>query len=90
MVAEKLWKKENSNRKPQKHCKWTHFQKADIRKHATQHGNAATVRLLGGKYSGLKRQTISDFKLAYLELKKKQDKDHGDAKEIVKNKKYKK
>ena len=42
------------------------------------------MRLFGGKYSGLKGQTVSNFKLAYLELKKKQDNADGDAKEIVK------
>ena len=65
MVAEELRKSEDSNRKRQKYCKWTHVQRAEIGKHATRHGNAATVRLVGGD-----RQTVSDFKLAYLELKK--------------------
>ena len=71
MVAEELRKSEDSNRKRQKYCKWTYVQRAEIGKHASQHGNAATVRPLGGKYPGLKRQTINDFKLVYLELKKK-------------------
>ena len=44
------------------------------------------MRLLGGKYLGLKRKTVSDVKLAYLELKKKQDKADDDVKEIVKKK----
>ena len=44
------------------------------------------MRLLGGIYPGLKRQTVSDFKLAYLELKKKQDKAGDNVKEIVKKK----
>ena len=43
-------------------------------------------RLFGGKYPGLKGKTVSDFKLAYLELKKKQDNADDDAKEIVKKK----
>ena len=85
-VAEELRKSEDSNRKRQKYCKWTYVQRAEIGKHAAQHGIAATVRLLGGKYPGLKRQTVSDFKLAYLELKKKQDKADDDVKEIVKKK----
>ena len=42
------------------------------------------MRLMGGKNPGLKRQTVSDFKLAYLELKKKQDKADDDVKETVK------
>ena len=43
------------------------------------------MTLLGGKYPRLKRQ-IGDFKLAYWELKKKQDKADDDVKEIVKKK----
>ena len=85
-VAEELRKSEDSNRKRQKYCKWTYVQRAKIGKHAAQHGIAATVRLLGGKYLGLKRKTVSDVKLAYLELKKKQDKADDDVKEIVKKK----
>ena len=81
MVAEELRKSEDSNRKRQKYCKWTHVQRAEIGKHATRHGNAVTVKLLGGD-----RQTVSDFKLAYLELKKKQDKADNDVKEIAKKK----
>ena len=44
------------------------------------------MRPLGGKYPGSKSQTINDFKLVYLELKKKQDKADDDVKEIVKKK----
>ena len=44
------------------------------------------MRLFGGKYPGLKGKTVSDFKLAYLELKKKQDNADDAAKEIVKKK----
>ena len=44
------------------------------------------MRLLGGIYPGLKRQTVSDFKLAYLELKKNHDKAGDNVKEIVKKK----
>ena len=85
-VAEELWKSENSNKKRQKYCKWTHVQRVEIGKHVPWHENAVTVRLLGGKYPGLKRQIVSDFKLAYLELKKKEDKADDDAKDIVKKK----
>ena len=70
-IAEELRKSEDTNRRCQKYCKWTHGQRAEIGEHVAQHGNAETVRLLGGKYPGLKRQTVSDFKLAYLALKKK-------------------
>ena len=62
-VAEELRKSEDSNRKRQK-MKWTHVQRAEIGKHTTRHGNASTVRLLRGKYPCLKRETVSDFKLA--------------------------
>ena len=44
------------------------------------------MRALGGKYPGSKRQTVNDFKLVYLELKKKQDKADDGVKEIVKKK----
>ena len=60
-VAEELRKSEDSNRNRQKYCKWAHVQRAEIGKHAAQHGNAATVRMLGGD-----RQSVSDFKLPYL------------------------
>ena len=38
--------------------------------HAAEHGDASTVRAMGLKYPGLKLKTVSDFKLAYLRLKK--------------------
>ena len=44
------------------------------------------LALLGGKYPRLKRQIVSNFKLAYWELKKKQDKADDDVKDIVKKK----
>ena len=44
------------------------------------------MRLLREKYPGLKWQTVSNFKLAYLELKKKQGKADDDVKETVKKK----
>ena len=69
-VAEELRKTEDSNRRRQKYYKWAHVQRAEIGKRAAWHENAP-VRLFGGKYPGLKGQTVSDFKLAYLELKKK-------------------
>ena len=43
MAAEELRKSEDSNSKRQKYCKWTHVQRVEIGKHATQHDNAATV-----------------------------------------------
>ena len=50
------------------------------------HGNASTVRILGLKYPGLKRQTVSDFKLAYLKLKKSNEAANSDIKKTVKKK----
>ena len=50
---------------------WTPTQRAEIGKHAAEHGNASTVGAMGLKYPGLKRQTVSDIKLAYHKLKKK-------------------
>ena len=38
------------------------------------------------KYPGLKRQTVSDFKLAYLKLKKCNEAANSDIKKIVKKK----
>ena len=86
MVTEELQKSKDSNRKHKKYCKWTNVQREEIGKHAAQQGNVEAVRQMGGKYPGLKRQTVSNFKLAYLELKKKQDKASDDVKEIVKKK----
>ena len=85
-VAEELRKTEDSNRRRQKYYKWAHVQRAEIGKRAAWHGNAPTVRLFGGKYPGLKGQTVSDFKLAYLELKNKKNNAHADLKKIVKKK----
>ena len=85
-VAEELRKTEDSNRRRQKYYKWANVQRAEIGKRAAWHENAPTVRLFGGKYPGLKGQTVSDFKLAYLELKKKKGNADDDLKKIVKKK----
>jgi len=60
--------------------------RAEIGKYAADHGNASAVRTLGLKYPGLKRQTVSDFKLAYVKLKKSKEAEDGDITEIVKKK----
>ena len=60
--------------------------RAEIGKYAADHGNASAVRTLGLKYPGLKRQTVSDFKLAYVKLKKSKEAEGGDIREIVKKK----
>ena len=68
-VVDELHIVEESKGKRSKYCVWTPAQRAEIGKHAAEHGNASTVRILGLKYPGLKRQTVSDFKLAYSKLK---------------------
>ena len=78
-----LWKK--AKEKDQSTV-YGHQLRAEIGKHAADHGNASTVRILGLKYPGLKRQTVSDFKLAYLKLKKSNEAANSDVKKIVKKK----
>ena len=69
-VIDELRSVEENKEKRQKYRVWTPTQRAEIGKHAKEHGNTSTVRAMGLKYPGLKRQTVSDFKLAYLKLKK--------------------
>ena len=59
--------------KRQNHCIWKPAQRAEIGKHAAEHGNASTVGAMGLKYHELKRQTVSDIKLAYHKLKKSKE-----------------
>ena len=77
---------EESKGRRSKYRVWIPAQRAEIGKHAADHGNASTVRILGLKYPGLKRQTVSDFKLAYLKLKKSNEAANSDIKKIVKKK----
>ena len=71
----------------QKYRVWTPTQKVDIGKHAAEHSIASTVRAMGLKYPGLKQQTVSDFKLAYLKLeKKKKEAADSEVSEILKKK----
>ena len=51
--------------------------RAEIGKYAADHGNASAVRSLGLKYPVLKRQTVSDFKLVYVKLKKSKEAEDG-------------
>ena len=69
-VIDELRSVEENKGKRQKYLVWTPTQRAEIGKHAAEHGNASAVRAIGLKYPGLKRQTVTDFKLAYLKLKK--------------------
>ena len=85
-VIDELHVVEESKRKRSKYRVWTPAQRAEIGKHAADHSNASTVRILGLKYPGLKRQTVSDFKLAYLKLKKSNEAANSDIKKIVRKK----
>ena len=85
-VIDELHVVEESKGKRSKYRVWTPAQRAEIGKHAADHGNASTVRILSLKYPGLKRQTVSDFKLAYLKLKKSNEAANSDIKKIVKKK----
>ena len=69
-VIHELWSVEENKGERQKYRIWTPTQRAEIGKHAVLHGNASTVRAIALKYPGLKQQIVSDFKLAYLKLKK--------------------
>ena len=75
---------EESKGKSSKYRVWTPAQRVEIGKHGADHGNAATVRILGLNYPALKRQTVSDFELAYLKLKKSNEAANSDIKKIVK------
>ena len=79
-----VWKKTKEKR--QMYRIWTPTQRAEIGRHAAEHGNASIVRAMSLNYPGLKRQTVSDFKLAYLKLKKSKEAADSDITEIVKKK----
>jgi len=85
-VVKELRNIEENKKKRSKYHVWTPAQRAEIGKYAADHGNASAVRTLGLKYPGLKRQTVSDFKLAYVKLKKSKEAEDGDITEIVKKK----
>ena len=84
-VIDELHVVEESKGKRSKYRVWTPAQRAEIGKYAA-YGNASIARILGLKYPGLKRQTVSDFKLAYLKLKKSNEAANSDIKKIVKKK----
>ena len=85
-MIDELRSVEENKGKRQKYRIWTPTQKVEIGKHAVEHANASTVRAMGLKYPGLKRQTVSDFKLAYLKLKKSKEAAGSDITKIVKKK----
>ena len=79
----KVWKKTKENDKSIA----SGHQLRELRLVSTaEHGNAYTVRAMGFKYPGLKRQTVNDFQLAYLKLKKSKETADSDITVIVKKK----
>ena len=68
---------EEHKEKRQEYRVWTPTQRAENGKPAAEHGNASSVMTLQYpevkvlQYHGLKRQTVNDFKLAYLKKEKK-------------------
>ena len=60
---------ENKGRKQRNYIKWTAEERAEIGQHAVRHGVNQTVRLLKGKYPRLAKQTVSDFKKAFIQAK---------------------
>ena len=60
-VIDELRSVEENKGKRQKYRIWTPTQRAEIGKHAAEHGNGSIVRAMGLKYPGLKRQTVSDL-----------------------------
>ena len=80
-VVDELRKVEENKGKRSKYRAWTPAQRAEIGKHAANHGNATAIKLLG-----LKRQTVSDFKSAYTKLKKNKGAEDRDITKITKKK----
>ena len=60
---------EKKGRKRRNYIKWTAEERAEIGQHAVRHGLNQTVRLLKGKYRRLTKQTVSDFKKAFIQAK---------------------
>ena len=77
---------EETKGKQQKYRVWTPTQRAEIGRYSAEHGNTSTVRAMCLEYPVSKQQTVSDFKLAYLKLKKSKEAADSDITEIVKKK----
>jgi len=60
---------ENKGRKRRSHLKSTAEERTEIGQHAVRHGVNQTVRLLKSKYPRLTKQTVSDFKKAFIQAK---------------------
>ena len=52
---------------------WTGDERAEIGRLAHKHGNAIALNMLAGRYPKLTKQSLSDFKKAYLALKSNED-----------------
>ena len=62
---------EQKGRKRKKYCTWSPQQRAEIGQYAAANGNKAAIVKFSSQFPNIKRQTVSDFKKAYLECKKK-------------------
>ena len=60
---------ENKGRKRKNYINWTAEERAEIGQHAVRHVVNQTVRLFKGKYPRLTKQTVSDFKKAFIQAK---------------------
>ena len=52
---------------------WTGEERAESVRLAHKHGNAIALNMLAGRYPKLTKQSLSDFKKAYLALKSNED-----------------
>ena len=68
-VANEVNMLEKKGRKRRNYIKWTAEERAEIGQHAVRRGVNQTVRLLKGKYPRLTKQTVSDFKKAFIQAK---------------------
>eukprot|EP00794_Sanderia_malayensis_P001040 gene1040-367_t len=71
-VRKELTEKESEGKKRRKYKLWTETERAEIGRLAHQHGNSIALNMLAEKYPKLTKQTMSDFKKAYLSLKSKE------------------
>lgn len=60
---------ENKGRKRRNYIKWTAEERAEIGQHAVRHGVNQAMRLLKGKHPRLTKQTVRDFKRAFIQAK---------------------
>ena len=56
----------NKGAKRGKYIKWTAEERAEIGEHAVRNGITQTVRQFKGKYLQITKQTVSDFKKAFI------------------------